>query len=363
MAARLLHRAGIPFRLLEARPRFGGRIHSVDDGGAAARNGFDLGPSWFWPGTQPRLASLIAELGIDSFPQHEEGDFVVQPARGAMVQRYPSNGIGQVTSTRLSNGMGALVSALVRELPPDRLQTGIAARAARKAAGGVVVDCAGPAGARIEFRADAVILAMPPRLIARTIKFDPPLDGATAAAWLATPTWMAPHAKFVAVYDRPFWREMGLSGAGRSMLGPLAEIHDATTASGQAALFGFVGVPATRRAEVGETAVVAAAIAQLAAMYGPHAGSPTATLYKDWAADPLTATPEDIVAPGHPEGFRSARVGGPWSERLFLGGSEASSREPGYLVGAVDAAERAVSELITFHAAPRHRLPADPDRI
>lgn len=29
-----------------------------------------------------------------------------------------------------------------------------------------------------------------------------------------------------AIYDRPFWREAGLSGTAQSMVGPLAEIHD-----------------------------------------------------------------------------------------------------------------------------------------
>ena len=44
-AARLLLDAGIEFRLLEARNRFGGRILSVDGKGDPSPDGFDLGPS------------------------------------------------------------------------------------------------------------------------------------------------------------------------------------------------------------------------------------------------------------------------------------------------------------------------------
>lgn len=48
-AARLLHRAGVEFKLLEARERLGGRILSVDATGEPSGDGFDLGASWFWP--------------------------------------------------------------------------------------------------------------------------------------------------------------------------------------------------------------------------------------------------------------------------------------------------------------------------
>lgn len=47
---------------------------------------------------------------------------------------------------------------------------------------------------------------------------------------------MAPHAKFVALYDRAFWRAAGPSGMAQSRVGPMAEVHDASSEPGQAAL-------------------------------------------------------------------------------------------------------------------------------
>jgi monoamine oxidase len=158
---------------------------------------------------------------------------------------------------------------------------------------------------------------------------------------------MAPHAKFVALYDRPFWCEAGLSGTAQSLVGPLVEIHDATTASGQAALFGFVGVPAERRATAGRDAIVSASVRQLARLFGPQAGKPRATLFKDWAADPLTATDDDQVAGGHPSPDRRPWVNGRWRDHISMAGSETSASDPGYLAGAVDAAERAVADILT----------------
>lgn len=346
LAAHRLNQAEIPFELIEARNRLGGRILSAGVSGAPSPNGFDLGPSWFWPEMQPHLAALVDELGLPFFRQHEEGDFIVQYRVGTAPERYPGESFQQSASARIVGGTGALVAALAAQLPPTWIRMGTTVRSLRRTEGGVDLICTTERGEIVRLEASRVLLALPPRLLAEAIALDPNIDRQIQTSWRQTPTWMAPHAKFFAVYEQPFWREAGLSGAGRSMVGPLAEIHDATTASGQAALFGFVGVPARQRAEIGEAAIVKAAVEQLAAMFGPLAGTPTATLYKDWAADSLTATQDDLSAAGHPVGFRSPNVDGAWAGRLLLAGSEASSREPGYLAGAVDAAERAVEELM-----------------
>jgi monoamine oxidase len=63
-AARLLHRAGVDFNLFEARDRAGGRILTADGQGGLADDGFDLGPSWFWPQMHPVMGELIDELGL-----------------------------------------------------------------------------------------------------------------------------------------------------------------------------------------------------------------------------------------------------------------------------------------------------------
>lgn len=175
--------------------------------------------------------------------------------------------------------------------------------------------------------------------------FMPSLDPASAAQWHATGTWMAPHPKFFAFYDRPFWREAGLSGTAQSFASPLAEIHDATTASGQAALFGFVGVGADYRATGGEQALPEACTAQLVRLFGSEAGQPCSTLLKDWAVDALTATEADSSDGVHPTAAGEAWVTGRWRERLLLAGSEASAIEPGYIAGAVEAVRTAAQEL------------------
>lgn len=345
-AARILHRAGVGFLLLEARDRLGGRILSVDASGHASDDGFDLGPSWFWPAMQPAMGELVRDLGLAAFPQNSDGDVVFQRMSREAPQRCAGYG-QEPQSMRLAGGTGAVIAALAAGLPNESIHLG--ARVTRVALDerDVEVGFVDASGSERSIMAAHVVFALPPRLLEATVSFSPDLDTATARRWRDTPTWMAPHAKFFALYDQAFWREAGLSGTAQSMVGPLVEIHDATTASGKAALFGFVGLSAEQREAVGRDAIVGAAIQQLTQLFGPEAGRPCATLFKDWADEPLTATPDDRLAGGHPVATKQPWAGGEWRERISLAGSETSATEPGYLAGAVDAARRAASETIT----------------
>lgn len=343
-AAQLLHAAGVDFRLLEARERFGGRILTVDEHRRLSADGFDLGPSWFWPHLQPQLAALVRQLGLATFHQHNDGDVIFERMSRETPWRYRPTG-QEPQSMRLVGGTASLASALLSPLPPGCLFTGTGVRQIALAADHVTVSVTNPEGSQDAFVAQQVIAALPPRLLAG-IAFSPQIDPAMEKHWRDTPTWMAPHAKFFAVYDRPFWREAGLSGTAQSLVGPLAEIHDATTASSRAALLGFPSVGADARASLGEAAFAKSCLEQLARLFGPDALLPRATLFKDWAADPWTAAADDRMAGGHPEPSPLPWVPQVWQQRLSLAGSETSETEPGYLAGAVAAAQRAVDEVM-----------------
>jgi monoamine oxidase len=344
-AARLLHRAGVDFTVLEARDRFGGRILTVDESGQPGDDGFDLGPSWFWPRMQPAIGALVAELGLAAFAQSSDGDVVFERMSRETPQRYRGGG-ADAESMRLVGGTSALARALVRELPCERLILGARVTAMALAGDGVELTYARANGASETLVAQRAIAAAPPRLLEATVAFTPALEPATARLWRETATWMAPHAKFFALYERAFWREAGLSGTAQSLVGPMAEMHDATTASGRAALFGFLGIDADARAAVGEETLTQACLAQFARVFGSEALQPLTTLLKDWAVDPLTATAADKAAAGHPVPSDFPWISGPWRERLTLAGSETGPSEPGYLAGAVVASERAVQQML-----------------
>lgn len=347
--------------VLEARDVPGGRIASFGapaaaDAPALPPDRFDLGPAWFWPDYQPELGRLIHELGLQGFAQHEAGDMVVE--RGAGEAPVRMRGYANVPpSMRLLGGMGALIDALRRALPAERIVTGQAVRRLRRLGQGIELDSEDANGRATTWQAGQVLLALPPRLIASGLAFSPPLPQALSAEWRATATWMAPHAKYIAVYERPFWREQGLSGEARSMIGPLGEIHDASMPGGSAALFGFFAVPAAARQRVSDSVLRQHCRAQFARLFGPQATTPVADTIKDWAQDPFTATPDDWQGGGqHPHAPAPTAASGPWRGCLTGIASEWSPQFPGYLAGAVEAARLGVQGLI----ARTPSLPLEP---
>lgn len=344
-AAWLLHRAGIPFTVFEARDVAGGRILTVDVEGKPAQDGFDLGASWFWPHMQPAIAQLVQKLALPTFAQWSEGDILVERFFREGPRRYAGNR-QEAASFRLKGGTGQLIHALMKQLPSEniRFNAPVSHIALDRDALKLSINSAdeGPK----PFRASHVIAALPPRVLQATITFSPAQSSSTQNLWRETPTWMAPHAKFIAIYDRSFWRDQGLSGTAQSMAGPLMEIHDATTASGLAGLMGFFGVSAQDRRSIPAEELHEAAISQLVRLFGPDAAHPRSRLIKDWAQDPLTATSADQTGAGHASGSANDWVSHAWNGRLFLAGSETSPTEAGYLSGAIEASQIVVEQIL-----------------
>ena len=340
-AAAQLAAVGITdYLLLEARDRLGGRILSVSADGLDRMEAahVDLGPTWFWPAFQPELDALVDALGLARFAQPGQGDGLVERSASLPPMRYPG-GIGMADAFRLRGGMGALVEALRGRIDAAKVVTSVVVRALRRTQAGVEIEGLDAAGRGVCWHAAHVLLAVPPRVAEAAIAFTPALPPDLVAAWRATPTWMAPHAKYVAVFDRPFWREAGLSGMAQSAVGPLAEIHDASQPDGVAALFGFVGVPALARRAIPADVLRADCRAQLVRLFGAAAGAPRAEYLEDWATDPRTATPADLAGSADHVPAPAARAAeGPWRDALTGIASEWSPQFPGYLAGAIEAA-------------------------
>lgn len=340
VAAHLLERAGRDVVVLEARPRVGGRIL-----GAAADDGthhFDLGPAWVWPALNPRVAEWLRGLGLDLFEATSRGASLIEMP--SHIVRRPADGlVSNPPSLRVVGGMTRLTDALVNRLTRTRCLLGARVRGLDARPDGTVGIAFERAGEADRLIASAVILAVPPRLIASTLRWSPALPAEVLQRWSAAPTWMAGHAKLLAQYATPFWQAAGLSGTAFSRVGPLAEVHDASDAQGRhPALFGFVGVPAQTRQRMGRDALCADAVAQLARLFGPEALRPQAVHLQDWAEEADTATGADgAPAAEHPAPISSA-LPAPWQGRVHLAGSEFAPAFAGYLEGAVLAAERAV---------------------
>jgi monoamine oxidase len=289
------------------------------------------------------MAALVDSLGLAAFAQPAHGDLVYEVS-ATQRERVPG-GLPDGGAMRLAGGMATLVDRLLARLPPGCLLAGHTVQRATRVDDGVALAVATDDGRFVQVQAARVVSTLPPRLLAARLAFEPALPAAVLQSWSAVPTWMAAHAKFVAVYPTPFWRGQGLSGHAQSRVGPLAEIHDASDPAGAAALFGFVGLPADGRQRAG-AALPALALAQLGRLFGAEAARPARTWLLDWAQEPFTATASDAQAPRvHPSYGRQAAPEGPWAGRLLLAGSETAPEHGGYLEGALESSERVLAAL------------------
>ena len=112
-AARALAGAGLKVVVLEARNRVGGRTHTVERSGVT----LDLGGQWIGPG-QSHIAALADELGVDTYPQYDDGDDVV--VRAGTVVRVASPALAFAKEELLGYlELVAALEALADTVPTD----------------------------------------------------------------------------------------------------------------------------------------------------------------------------------------------------------------------------------------------------
>jgi monoamine oxidase len=280
-------------------------------------------------GADPNELSLLYALQYTAAAGNAKtpGSFLrlVTTAGGAQEQRFV--GGSQLISEKLADRLGrrVVLRAPVRVVAQD-------GDGVRIVADGTTVN------------ARHVILAVPPALASR-LAYSPALPKGKAALLKALVPGSLTKAE--AVYDRPFWRDAGLSGQGVADVGPANTIFDNSPPDGSlGVLFGFIGgsshapwaklAPARRRAQVLEN---------LAVYVGDQARSPADYIEQDWTRERWTrGCPVAHTAPGVLTRY------GPWLRRavgrVHFAGTETSDYWLGYMDGAVRSGERAAREVL-----------------
>lgn len=338
-AAATLCAAGAKVQVLEASSHIGGRIRALRDP-VNQRALADLGPTWVWPKYQPIAARWLAELGLSTFEQFNEGDAVILGYRSTPVrQRLPA----QDGIARIIGGPTAVVDALASRIGHNNIRTsapvtGIAevgeSQVAIQLNSGEIVTT------------QKVIIALPVRVAHRNLML-PWAPPNLIDAMRGTPTWMATQAKAVALYERPFWRDAGLSGRIASRTGPLLEAHDHSSFDTKhGAIFGFVGWDPARRSK-DPHGLRQAVLNQLCESFGEAALPPIELVIQDWATDCHIVTDLDFSHPAtHPDVgpavLRQAHLDG----RVRFAVSEVSDVSPGLIEGGFAVGENAGLDII-----------------
>ncbi len=280
-------------------------------------------------GAEPRDLSLLFVLFYIAAARSEKAPsgLVGLISTGGGAQERRLRGGSQVIAQRVARALGSRVRL---EAPVRRII---------QRNGEVQIDSDG-----ISVIAQHAIVAIPPSLTAQ-IEYRPALPALRAQLVQRMPQGSL--IKCEAVYDRPFWRDKGLSGQAVSDIGPARTTFDNSPPDGRPGiLFGFVGgsdarafgqlSPAERRKRI---------LRQFAEYFGDKARTPRDYVEKDWSKEEWTrGCPVAFMAPGVLLDYGPAirrPVG-----RIHWAGTETSTYWNGYMDGAVRSGERAAREVL-----------------
>jgi monoamine oxidase len=197
---------------------------------------------------------------------------------------------------------------------------------------------------KLTVQAKRVIVAIPPTLAAR-IHYEPdlPVERDQLMQRLPQGTLM----KAEAVYDKPFWREQGLTGTTVSTEGPAYLTFDNTPPDGSpGVLFSFIGGDNLRRLSRQPADDRRKGILQSFATYfGDEALKPTDYFEMNWSNETWNrGCPVAVPAPGVYTSYGSHLREA--VERIHWAGTETSTWWNGYMDGAVRSGERAAGEVL-----------------
>jgi monoamine oxidase len=203
----------------------------------------------------------------------------------------------------------------------------------------VVVAGAGPT-----VSARRVVLALP-RALAAGIRFDPvlPADHALLIHQMPAGTEL----KMVALYDRPFWRDDGVSGATVATDDEIEVTLDTCQPDHtQGVVAGYAAGPRARAlAALGATERRAVFVRTLTRRLGPAAASPVEVMEQNWAEEEWTRG----CSMGHfPTGVLTqyGRLLREPVGRLHWAGTETATTSYGGMDGAVRSGERVCDEIL-----------------
>ena len=197
---------------------------------------------------------------------------------------------------------------------------------------------------RGQFTGKRVIVAIPPTLAGR-ILYEPLLPILRDQLTQRLPNGSL--MKCDAYYDKPFWRDKGLTGQVVSNAGYARATFDSSPPDGKpGVMMGFVGGRQNRAlAGKSQQEIKQAVLADFVNYFGDEAASPRDFVIQNWSAEEWNrGCPVSLYAPGVMLDYGPA-LRAP-VDRVHWAGTETATYWNGYMDGAVRAGERAAAEAI-----------------
>jgi monoamine oxidase len=326
-----LKKEGIPFKILEARNRVGGRINTVY---GTNNTPIEMGATWFTD-QHKHLIALLEELGIDYFEQYMDSTVFFQPSSTSPIQsiQIPS----QPPSYRISGGTSNLINTLFQKLDKNDVLLNQSVTDIKFHNNSVQVI------AKEAFEGNKVILAIPPKLWAKNILFEPHLSNNLMNVAKQTHTWMEDSIKIALTYNRPFWEQENISRTFFSNAGPITELYDhCNHKRSKYALCGFINSSFKDLTYTERRAIV---INQIINVFGAKAEEFINYEECIWSKEANTFEPSDTFLYPHQNNGNPVFSKSFFDDKLFISSAESASEFPGYMEGAVYSANIIVQKI------------------
>jgi monoamine oxidase len=331
--AYLLQKKGVKCQILEASSRIGGRIDTIiGDSGVT----MEMGATWFSQ-QHPNLIALLEELKLPYFKQHTSGISLFETMSFVPPQKFeiPES---DATSYRIEGGSIQLINALIDKVGIKNIETNSKVIALQSILDKIKITTENGK----HYLAEKVITTLPPNLLIQNISFEPHLPETITALAKKTHTWMGESIKFAVEYKSPFWKENKYSGTLYSQASIIQEMYDHSNSDhSKFALKGFLNASTNTltKEERKEKA-----IQQLVYFFGPDAENFMGYYEKVWRDEPLTFQPYDQLILAHQNNGHVMYKSTFFQDKLYISGSETASQNPGYMEGAVIAAQYIASQ-------------------
>ncbi len=329
-----LKKEGIPFKIVEARNRIGGRINTVLGTDEAP---VEMGATWLQNHHQ-NLIALLHELGLHAFEQFMDETVLFQQQANSPVQLMT---IGkQSPSYRIAGGTSNLINTLYNTLDSEDivLNQRVTKIIFNENSVQVIAD--------ETFEASHVVLAIPPKLWVKRILFEPNLPDDLITIAEQTQTWMEDSIKVALTFNQPFWQEENVTATFFSNAGPITEFYDHSNVERtKFALCGFMN-SSFKNLSCAERKGLA--LSQLKSAFGKRVESFLDYEEGVWSQEQYTfEADQNSLIPHQNNGnpfFRKTY----FNNRLLISSSESAIESPGYMEGAVDAGNSTAEKLISI---------------
>jgi monoamine oxidase len=326
-----LKKLGFNIQILEARERIGGRISTINLEDTLV----EMGATWFNQ-QHTHLRSLLAELNLTPFEQFMNGLAFYEPHSSSPPQwvKIPSDS----PSYRIQGGTSSLINALAEDLKGDELLLNQTVVSLNFESEKVRIKTN-----QQSFETDVVISTLPPALLVNNIEVKPSFDHQLVTIAKTTHTWMQDSIKVALVYPAPFWKNKNFSGTIFSNVGPITEFYDQSNLENtRFALCGFVNGDLAQLSKLERKEKI---LKHLTQIFGTDALNFLSYKEVVWAEETFTKSElqDDLEVYPHQNNGHPIYKQSFFNHQLYLAGTETSSSFPGYMEGAVVAANHLVT--------------------